>query len=271
MELLKKLAHMGVGALLILLVIFGVAGTFAQEEQGTAASAPEVVEPGVEARAAGLAAHPGPGPGERGQYLAEALGISIEALAEAREAVRLAGIDAALEQGLITNAQAELLREREERLPGRLLFPIETFEFDAETALADALGISVEELEAAHEEAQALALAARVETGQITEEEAAMIAARQSVREYFDREGLAEVMEQMYEEAVQQALAAGDITEEQAELLLENPPAFDRIGQGRPGRGGPRGHHGRPGPGGFDGPGSFAPQPFQGVPTGPGA
>ena len=79
-------------------------------------------------------------------------------------------------------------------------------------------------------------------------------------------------MQEMYEDAVQQALAAGDITQEQADLLLENPPAFDRLGQDGPRRGGPRGgHHGRPGLGGFNGAGSFAPQPSQGAPAGFGA
>ena len=245
MDLLKKLVYMGVGALLLLLVVFGVAGTFAQEDGSAEPSTVDGAE--VETALPGRVAHPGFERPEPGTYLAEALGISIEELAAAREEVRLAGIDAALEQELITEAQAQWLRERAGRLPGRAPFPVEMFEFDAEATLADALGITVAELEAAREEAWQLALDARVEAGVLGEEEAELISARRAVKAYFDRAALVEVMQQMYEDAVGQALDAGDITEAEAEILLENPPSFERFDRGgrRPHRpeqrGGPAG------------------------------
>ena len=264
MELLKKLAYMGVGALVVLLVVFAVAGSFAQEDDSAAPATEADTAVATTFRGRAALAHPGTERPERDTLLAEALGISAEELEAAREEVRLAGIDAALEQELITEAQAEMLRERAGRLPGRMPFPVAEFEFDAEAVLADTLDISVEELAAAREEARALALEAQVEAGRITEEEAELMVARQAVRDYFDRDAVIDLMEQLYGDAVQQALDAGEITEAQAELLLENPPAYERFDQGgrRPGGHGRGDRHG--------GPAGFSPPASQAAPAGPG-
>ena len=254
MDLLKKVMYMGVGAVVVLLVLFGVARGFAQDDGSAQPATGEGAAVATTLRGQAALAHPGTERPERDTLLAEALGISAEELEAAREEVRLAGIDAALEQELITEAQAEMLQERAGRLPGRMPFPLAEFEFDAEAVLADTLDISVEELAAAREEARALALEAQVEAGRITEEEAELMVARQAVRDYFDRDAVIDLMEQLYGDAVQQALDAGEITEAQAELLLETPPAFERFDQGGRRAGG----HGRGDR--HDGPAGFAPR-----------
>jgi hypothetical protein len=121
-------------------------------------------------------------------------------------------------------------------------------------------------LQAAQNEVQAARLAAMVEAGVITQEQADMMAARQAVQDYVDREGLQAAIQSAYEEAVAQALADGVITQEQADALLSN---IDNIGgfggrgfgfDGGPGFGGhgPHGGRGPHGGPGFQGNG-FAP------------
>ena len=139
-----------------------------------------------------------------------------------------------------------------------------------EEAMAEALGITVEELQAARQEAAADRLAEAVESGRITREEANTLLAMQALKGYLDKEALmaqafgftpeefaaareagtlrellgeldlAELQENMQtavEAAIQQAVADNVITEEQAALVLE------RLENGRGMRGKFGGYH----------------------------
>ncbi len=159
-----------------------------------------------------------------------------------------------------------------------------------EEALADALGITVEELQAARQKIAADRLAQAVEAGRITKDQANTMLAMQALKGYLDhqtilaqalgvdaeafaaareagtlRDLLAEItpadlqenMRKAVEEAVQQAVKDNVITEEQAALVLEQVES----GQGARGRfGGHQGFDGRRGPHDFHG--------FRGAPQG---
>lgn len=156
--------------------------------------------------------------------LVDELGVDMAAVREAMMNVRQAAIDQALAEGAISEEQAEGLQNG--RGPWRH-GPAGPFYGEGpgmhlvdgnvmHQAIADALGISVEELEAAQGEGTSL-----VE-----------LAAELGV----DIETVRAAMEAVREDAINQALADGLITEEQAEWLLSRP-AF---GQGN----GPLGGHG---------------------------
>lgn len=267
---------LGVGMLTILVagvVAFGFTST---------ASAQAAVPEGTQS---GAFAHPGgrgfPGRPEGGnEYLAEALGISVETLEAAQEEARDAALQMAVDQGLITQAQADAIRSGE-FLPRRGFGGFKGGWFgpengiDREALLADALNIDVEELQAAREEAKAAGLAQALEDGRITQEQLEMMQAVQALKDYVDPQSLfvealgvspeqlqayqdeglsrseildeldltaAEVSESLqaaYQNAVQQAIDDGVITQAQADQLQNG--AFGKrggCGRGFGGRGG---------------------------------
>ena len=151
-----------------------------------------------------------------------------------------------------------------------------------EDALAEALGITVEELQAAREQMRAQRLAQAVEDGTLTQEEADNIQAMQAVKEYIDRQAIlaeilgmtveeieaaredgslsdimanitpADLQEQMQaamETAVNQAVADGAITQAQADLIIEQIAN----GEGRMGKFGGSGSFGGKRGGGMPG------------------
>ena len=215
--------------------------------------------------------HPG-APGDFNQYLADELGISIEELQAAQEEAFNAGIQKDVENGLITEEQAEAIKSRQFGFKrgfiqgfklGRL---IAGRGFDHSAQLAEALGIEVEELQAAQERAHEAALEQAIEDGLISEEALEMMKARQALREYLDpqemlaqalgievdqleayrEEGkrMGEILDELgltptevreahqaaYDEALQDAIDDGAITEEQAELLQSGPFSAERGG-----------------------------------------
>jgi hypothetical protein len=228
---------------------------------------------------------PGPfgdgGPGgriDRAAFLAEALGIDVEELHEAREAARRAAIQLALEQGLITEEQANRMLilggpVRHGRGRGSSI--------DETALLADALGITVEALEEAQEAAFEAGVEEAVEEGLITEEQAEEMLRRRALRDYLNPEALlaealditvdelraaregdgsltglleeqgldaVEVRERVleaYDETLDEAVEDGVITEEEAEELQDR--RF--FGSRRRHRRGPRGRRGRRGRG----------------------
>jgi hypothetical protein len=146
-----------------------------------------------------------------------------------------------------------------------------------EEAMAEALGITVEELQAARQKLMADRLAQAVEDGTLTQEQADSMLAMQAVKAYIDHGAIlaealgmtveeleaaredgtlydilsnitpAELHAQMQaamESAVQQAVADGAITQAQADLIAEQIASgagmMGRFG----GRGGFGGHHG---------------------------
>ncbi len=222
-------------------------------------------------------------------YLLDELGITQEEFDAARETARTAAIDQALADGLITEAQAEALKEG---TGGRL----HGFGFrggpevDHEALLADALGITVEELETAKENARAAAVAQALADGEITQEQVDRMEVHQALKDAIDREAilaealgvtvadvaaarenrtmadlveasgltqaeLRDALQAAHQAAVDQAVEDGVITREQADLLGDG----GMFGPGgRRGFGGPRGNQGFPGRG-FNGQGQGAP------------
>jgi hypothetical protein len=215
-----------------------------------------------------------------GAYLAEALGISEDELQAAVEEAQAAALDQALAEGLITQEQADAMAGRGFRLPRGIGGPDSGIDFNA--FLADALGISVGDFDLAREAAHEAAIQQALEDGVITEEQVALKEAREafwnampkdeiqakalgiSLDELeaaknegirvpdlleelgIDPEDFAANMEAAWEEAIQDAVSNGTLTQEQADLLL----ADGFHGMRHPGG---RGHHGRSGTPNFGG------------------
>lgn len=168
-------------------------------------------------------------------YLADALGISVEELQAARAQAADAAIDQAVDEGLITEAQAEMIRDRGMRFFGKIgrfgrIGRIGSSTIDFQSLLADALGISVDDLQAAHDQARDAALAQAVADGRITQEQVDQMRATQALRDYLVEQGLPEQLRSTYEEAVQGAVTAGVITQEQADQILSQQRGFGMHG-----------------------------------------
>ena len=139
------------------------------------------------------------------QLLADALGITVEELQDAFEQARATAIEQAVEQGLITQEQADEMivwgdKGFGSRALGRLGGPkglgpkdrgaVPGGAIDGNALLAEALGISVEELQAAREQANQAALDQALAEGIITQEQADQIAVRKDLQSYLDRNAL---------------------------------------------------------------------------------
>lgn len=194
------------------------------------------------------------GPGGE-EALAEALGISVEELQVAHETVQAEMLEQAVAEGKLTQEQADQLKTRGTwGRRGQLAL----MKGVAESYLADALGISVEELQTARESVKASAIQQALEDGKITEEQVAMMEARQALQNYLTKDEIAakalgitleeleaaredgqrlpDLMEELgieaddfetnlealREDVLQQAVQDGVITQEQADLMLEN-------------------------------------------------
>ena len=137
-----------------------------------------------------------------GSYLAEALGISVEELQAAQQEAHEAAIEQALDQGLITEEQAEAMKENDRGFFGKGFkrggFGPEGAAqgegIDFEALLADALGITVEKLQAAREQAADSAMQAAIESGNLTEEQVELIEARKALMGYMDKDTMSEAL-----------------------------------------------------------------------------
>jgi hypothetical protein len=289
-----------VGAILILLLALGATVAFAQATndstpESAAAALPPLAHPGDGGLPEGLTS--------RDELLANALGITVEELQAAQVEARNAAIDQALEDGLITEAQAEWLRERDFGFRDHHGFGFPGFDNkgeDHDVFLADALGISVGKLQAARAEAEAAALAEMVDAGYLTQEQADLMAARQALKGAIDKEALmaealginvdelqaareegtsmAELIDSLgltasevatahqaaYEAAVQQAVEDGVLTQAQADQILSSDLGGREFG----GFFGGHGFHGGPGFHGKGGFRDFGPAEDEVTPTG---
>ena len=148
-------------------------------------------------------------------FLAEALGISVEQLQSAREQANAAMLEEALALGYITEEQVELMEARE---------ALNEY-IDQESLLAEALGITVEELQAARDEDKPISVL-------IWELD-------------LDPAEVRENMKTAYENAIQGAIEAGVVTQEQVDQLqagrrrLDGPRGFRPGHRGRGGFGEP--------------------------------
>jgi hypothetical protein len=257
MSIHKRLIYMVLGGFLALSLFIGAFAVFAQtgdgdttEEDSTPEGNTDSAVPGGDYTVRGFSR------GDDRELLADALGISVEELEAAYETAAAAAVQQAVDEGLITEEQAEDLLSRGRGFRRGFGFVHAAGSIDFDALLADALGISVEELQSARAEVQAARLAEMVEAGVITQEEADMMLARQAVQQYYNNEAVTEAVQAAYEAAVEQALQNGDITEAQAEVLLENLSNLGSFGSGGffgrgrgfggPGGGGGRHFHGGP-------------------------
>jgi hypothetical protein len=155
--------------------------------------------------------------------LADALGITVEDLQAAREVANAAALEEAVAQGYITEEKAELIQAK------KALFQF----IDKDELITDVLGISASELRAAIEGGKSIP-ALLEELG-------------------MEPADVREAMKAAFEDAVQEAVDAGVITQDQADQLLNGDNGCGMFG------GGFRGFGGRgvfPGRGGF-----FIPKP----------
>jgi len=127
---------------------------------------------------------------QHGELLANALGISAEELDEAQDAAYAAALTQAVEDGYITEAQAEKWDDAG----------------DANAFLAEALGITAEELQTARDNL----IPAAVEAGLIEEEDAKLMQAGQLI---------VEAVQIARDQAVAEAVEQGLITQEQADAM----------------------------------------------------
>ncbi len=248
----KKLLYMVIGGLLTISLAFGAYSTFAQTDDGADDSVPS--EGAAETEE--TPSFPG-GPqfdnrGDRrgfnnqnldltdgDELLAEALGITVEELQAAKEAVRVAAVEQAVADGLLTQEQADQILSGEGRRGGHRGmggFAGEKDEHDA--LLAAELDITVDDLTAAREEVHEARVQELIDAGVLTQEQADMAQARKDVQGYLDTDALTEMMQEAYQDAIDQALADGVITQEQADELASNAPTFNSGFGGRGGHGG---------------------------------
>ena len=269
MKLQPQRAPFFLGAAAALMLTFSTAAVYPQLTQAADAT-PTPVAPSQDN------APVAPDNGKQGRFgvgsnhgalLAEALGISEEDLQAAYLKAADAALDQAVEKGLLTQTQADNMKQRLESasadgrgLPfgGRGVEFLRGNDIDGEALLADALGITVDDLQAAYAKAEASELSQAVENGQLTQDQADLLTARRAFQEYLRSQ------QKSYADEVQAALDAGAITQAQADLLLKNEQNFGGRGFGMGGdfepgmRGGmqpPMGDQGMmPGPGmGFPG------------------
>ncbi len=177
------------------------------------------------------------------ENLAAALGISVDELRTAYQAAFDKALEQAVSADLITQTQADYIKERGTANFGMHLGGWMTQgDIDLKALLAAELGISEDDLAVAVAKAQEAALADAVAAGTITQEQADLIQGRRALR---NSDVFVTSMSDAYKTAIQAALADGTITQAQADALLNNLETNGFMG----GRGGMEGGMG----GGFGG------------------
>jgi hypothetical protein len=177
--------------------------------------------------------------GKYEEALAEALGITVDELQAAHDAIFKDRIEAAVDEGKLTEEQAEQLLSREGPGYRGRRAPI-GMGSEMNSLLADELGITASTLEAAQAKAHEALMAEALENGDLSEEQVEMMRSHQALAPY-----LQAAMAEAFENAVDQALSEGAITQTQAELLLENGRPGFRSGGMFPGGPGMRGRGGQ--------------------------
>ncbi len=136
-------------------------------------------------------------PADDQKYLADALGITEEALQAAQQEATKAAIQEAVDQGIITQEQADEMLSNEKGFPGfgfggrgRPGESQSENTIDYDSFLAEALGITVDELNTAREEAREALQADAIANGDITQEQVDLMEIRQSLSAYLDPNAL---------------------------------------------------------------------------------
>ncbi|CUS03718.2 protein of unknown function [Candidatus Promineifilum breve] len=232
----KKLAVLGLSALMITGLLGSAAVSFAQTDT-PAESTEEVIPESTTV----VPSRGGSRLGVDDEALAAALGITVDELDAAQEAARIALIDQAVADGHLTAEEGETMKT-----DGSRLHHSSQYGYDKDEFLAAALGITVDELNAAELTAYQTMVAAAVEAGTLTQEQADLLLARKAAQSYLDTDALNATVRAAYAEALAEAVAAGDITQAQADALLAQleTQTFDFGFGGHGGRGGHGGGRG---------------------------
>jgi polyhydroxyalkanoate synthesis regulator phasin len=153
--------------------------------------------------------------------LATALGITVDELTAARQKAFSTALAQAVEQGLITQAQADELTSNGTAFPfgNRWEGWLAQNGFDFNALLADALGITVDKLQAAYAQAYNTRIDQAVTDGKLTQEQADLMKGQYALQ---NDETFQASMQSAYEAAIQQAVKDGVITQAQADLILKN-------------------------------------------------
>jgi hypothetical protein len=138
-------------------------------------------------------------------YIAEELGVSVEELQAARQAAHEAALDQAVEEGLISAEQADLILARLALKQN----------IDPQEILSQTLGIDVADLEAAREAGENL----------------------QDLFGDMEPEEIREALQAAYQDAVEQAIEVGVISAEQAKQLQDEGFPGRIVGKRGHGRG----------------------------------
>ena len=179
--------------------------------------------------------------GTNNQDLANALGIMVDDLQSAFQKANQAAIDQALQNGLITQAQADQLKNNGAAFPfgGRWDGWMAQNGIDFNALLADALGITTEKLQAAYQQAFETRIDQAVTDGKLSQDQADLIKGQNAL---FSNETFRSSMQNAYETAVQQAITNGVITQAQADAILSAKGSMNFPGfMGPHGFGGERG------------------------------
>lgn len=188
--------------------------------------------------------------GVSNQELADALGITVDALNTAFQTAYTAGLDQAVQSGLITQTQADQLKSQGSAFPfgNRWDGWLSQNGIDYEALLANALGITVDQLKAAYTKTYNTKVDQEVTDGKITQEQADLMKGQYALR---NDQNFQSAMQSAYEAAVNQAVTDGVITQAQADAILKNANGLNGMWMGGPGDfGGRGGGHGFGGPGG---------------------
>lgn len=176
------------------------------------------------------------------QLLADALGIPVEDLEAAYEQARIAALEQAVAEGLITQEQADEMTVWADGWHKRLPFfgdrrarpGVPGGAIDEQALLAGALEVSVEELQQAREKANQAAIEMAIEEGIITQEEADAIASRRALQSYLDRDALLSQALGISAAELQEAYAAGKtLSTLLEELGLDAATVRDRVAAAR--------------------------------------
>ncbi len=186
----------------------------------------------------------GPNRGYTNEELANALGITVDALNTAYQSAYSAALKDAVSQGLITQAQADQLTANGTAFPfgDRWDSWLTQNGIDFNTYLADALGISVDQLKAAYLTAYNTNIDQAVTDGNLSQTQADLLKGRYAL---YNDSTFQSSMQSAYTSAVNAAVASGVITQAQADQILSNSSnMFMPDMGGWEGHAGPHGHGG---------------------------
>jgi formaldehyde-activating enzyme involved in methanogenesis len=228
-----------VGALVVAMTFAAIAyrSVFAATPSTTSTSAPPLATLN---RGVGK----GPNVDYTNEQLANALGITTDALNTAYQTAYAAALQDAVSQGLITQTQADQLTSNGNAFPfgDRWDAWLTQNGIDFNTYLADALDISVDTLKAAYQAAYYANIDQAVTDGNLTQTQADLLKGRYALN---NDSTFQSSMQSAFTSAVNAAVASGVITQSQADQVLSDSSNMfmpDMGGWG--GHGGPRGHGG---------------------------